>query len=316
MLAALRGHGHRLASCLCLLSVLPRRVTSTAPWRPILYGSEIAQRPRASRSLIWGLGMVIRAVAFDLDDTLAPSKSAISRTMADLLVQLADLLPVGVISGGSFEQYQRQVLAHLPPVHSLFGLHLMPTCGTRYYRHEHGDWVQVYAEDLSEEEKWAATSTLEQTAKELNLWEPDDVVYGPRIEDRGSQITYSALGQKAPHADKKKWDPDGDKRRRLQQRLQRDLPDLETRSGGSTSIDITRKGIDKAYGIREFAHRTAIEFEHILFVGDRLEPGGNDHPVVGLGVQTRAVRDCDETEHFLPELIRGIRNAGASDPDV
>jgi len=255
---------------------------------------------------------MIRAVTFDLDDTLAHSKSAVSPTMAGLLMELADLLPVCVISGGRFEQFQQQLLAYLPSsVQALARLHLMPTCGTRYYRHEPTGWKQIYAEDLSDDEKTEAALVLERTAKDLGLWESDEAVFGPRIEDRGSQITYSALGQQAPVVNKKSWDPDGAKRRLLQRRVQAGLPDLEVRSGGSTSIDITRMGIDKAYGLREFARRAKLQFDEILFVGDRLEPGGNDYPVVELGVQTRAVRDCEETERFLPQLIREIRKRQA-----
>lgn len=245
-----------------------------------------------------------QAVAFDLDDTLAHSKSAISPRMAQLLVTLAEVMPVCVISGGRFEQFEQQLLSNLPLTDLAAGhLHLMPTCGTRYFRIASGGWEEVYAEDLSADEKTQAIQALERGAKKLGLWMPDHLVFGPRIEDRGSQITYSALGQQAPVPDKKQWDPDGSKRRQLQQQVQRDLPDLEVRAGGSTSIDITRKGIDKAHGIREFARIVDVPFPKILFVGDRLEPGGNDYPVVELGVQTIAVRDCDETEQLLPIVI-------------
>lgn len=245
-----------------------------------------------------------RAIAFDLDDTLAHSKSAISPRMAQLLISLAEVMPTCVISGGRFEQFEQQLLSNLPLTERAANhLHLMPTCGTRYFRISGGAWTEVYAEDLTAEEKKAAVHALERSAKRLGLWMPDSQVFGPRIEDRGSQITYSALGQQAPVRKKKDWDPSGSKRRELQSQVQRDLPDLEVRAGGSTSIDITRKGIDKAHGIREFSEIVKVPFHEILFVGDRLEPGGNDYPVVGLGVQTIAVRNCEETEELLPLLI-------------
>jgi len=38
-------------------------------------------------------------------------------------------------------------------------------------------------------------------------------ICGELIEDRGSQITYSGLGQFAPLAEKVKWDPDFSKRK-------------------------------------------------------------------------------------------------------
>ncbi|MEV0953081.1 HAD-IIB family hydrolase [Promicromonospora sp. NPDC050249] len=251
---------------------------------------------------------MISAVAFDLDDTLAHSKSPISSEMATLLMDLVRLVPVCIISGGRYEQFEDQLLRRLPDgADSLFDLHLMPTCGTRYYRYESDGWVLVYAEDLDEYAKIAAFAAIESEAKRLGLWEQDSDVFGSRIEDRGSQITYSALGQEAPVQLKKTWDPNGRKREKLRKSIQRRLPDLEVRSGGSTSIDITRKGIDKAFGMREFAKILNVSYQEILFIGDRLEPGGNDYPVVPLGLITRSVANCEETEALLPQLISEVR---------
>lgn len=245
----------------------------------------------------------IRIVAFDLDDTLAPSKSPLSSQMAQTLADLLRVRPVCIISGGRFEQFDAQVLQRLPGDADLSGLHLMPTCGTRYLRYEHGAWRQVYAHDLPEQQKAAAIAALESHARALGLWEPDDRVAGPRIEDRGSQITYSALGQRASVADKKRWDPDGVRRERLRAAVAAELPGLEVRAGGSTSIDITAQGIDKAYGIAALARQTGIGLDEMLFVGDRLMPGGNDYPVAELGVACQAVDGPDQTVAFLGELI-------------
>lgn len=74
----------------------------------------------------------------------------------------------------------------------------------------------------------------------------DERIWGERIEDRGSQITFSGLGQHAPLAAKAAWDPDFAKRKRLQAALGLALPGFAVRIGGSTSVDITRAGIDKA----------------------------------------------------------------------
>jgi HAD superfamily hydrolase (TIGR01484 family) len=245
----------------------------------------------------------IQLVAFDLDDTLAESKSPLTASMADALAALTRRYEVCVISGGRFEQFQNQVLAKLPQTTAWAHLHLMPTCGTRYYRYQNGDWHRVYASDLTDAEKTAATTSLERRAKELGFWEPDDVVKGDRIEDRGSQITYSALGQQASVADKKLWDPTGDKREALRAAVAADLPNLEVRAGGSTSIDITRLGIDKAFGIRELARQTGIDFSEMLFIGDRLQPGGNDYPVRELHVPCEEVTGPADTLKLIENLV-------------
>jgi hypothetical protein len=242
-------------------------------------------------------------VAFDLDDTLAPSKSPVDPRMAELLVRLLGVVEVCVISGGQFGQFQSQLVDNLPVDHpeALERMHLMPTCGTQYYLYRSDVWQQQYAENLTEEQKAAALAAVESEARRLGFWETD--TWGPILEDRGSQITFSALGQAAPVDVKKAWDPTGEKKNTLRAAVQQHLPDLEVRSGGSTSVDITRRGIDKAYGMSKLAELTGVPFEHMLFVGDRLDPDGNDFPVVALGIPTRAVDGWEQTAVVVEEFL-------------
>src|SRR5690606_34562034 len=137
-------------------------------------------------------------IAFDLDDTLAPSKTPLPQPMAELLVSLLDLVEVCVISGGQFGQFQKQVIEQLATADAsaLGRLHLMPTCGTQYYRHNGVNWDQIYAENLTADEKDEALRAVKQCAVDLGYWEGD--TWGDILEDRGSQITFSALGQNAP----------------------------------------------------------------------------------------------------------------------
>lgn len=244
-----------------------------------------------------------RLIAFDLDDTLAPSKSPLDPRMAALVVDLLDAVEVCVISGGQFGQFETQVVKALPvgSDDALARLHLMPTCGTQYYRYQGGAWVQQYAENLSDDQKQRALTAVEEQAKRLGYWESE--TWGPILEDRGSQITFSALGQSAPVDAKKAWDPTGQKKSALRAAVQDLLPDLEVRSGGSTSIDITRQGIDKAYGMTRLAELTGIPLGDMLFVGDRLDPDGNDYPVKALGVPTHAVEGWEDTAAFIGAFL-------------
>jgi phosphomannomutase len=244
-----------------------------------------------------------KLVAFDLDDTLAASKSPIDPRMANLLVRLLDVAEVCIISGGQFAQFTMQVIDNLTDVNeeALKRLHLMPTCGTQYYRHQAGAWEQIYAENLTEDQKQRALAAVEETARSLGYWESK--TWGPILEDRGSQITFSALGQAAPVAEKVQWDTGGAKKTALREAVQTLLPDLEVRSGGSTSVDITRQGIDKAYGMNRLAELTGIPLVDMLFVGDRLDENGNDYPVKAMGVDCVAVEGWEDTAAFLEELI-------------
>ena len=244
-----------------------------------------------------------RLVAFDLDDTLAPSKSAIDPRIGDLLVRLAERVEVAIISGGQLAQFTTQVVDRLPETTAEVRshVHLLPTCGTQYYRLTADGVRTVYAHSLTDDEKTRALSAVEGEARRLGLWESE--TWGDILEDRGSQITFSALGQTAPLAAKTAWDPTGEKKNTLRSAVAALVPDLEVRSGGSTSVDITQQGIDKAYGMRRLAEQTGIPLSDMLFVGDRLDPDGNDYPVLAIGVACHAVEGWEDTAVFLEALI-------------
>lgn len=254
-----------------------------------------------------------QVVVFDLDDTLAPSKGALPDAVAAGLRALLEVKQVAVLSGGALPQFEFQLLGNLQPqpVH-LPSLHLLPTCGTQYYRPvadgagSAGDQEQVrldcvYALDLEPEQRQEATRRLKQRAQQLGLWEENP--WGEIIEDRGAQITFSALGQDAPLEAKRQWDPTGEKKGRLAALVAEDLPDLEVRSGGSTSIDITAKGVDKAFGMRQLEGHTKVGKDHTLFIGDRLDPAGNDYPVREAGWPTINVDSWEETADLIQRLV-------------
>lgn len=260
---------------------------------------------------VWSGDWSPQLVAFDLDDTLAPSKSAVDPSMLALIVELLDVAQVCVISGGQFGQFKSQLIDRLDgiPDEKLARLHLMPTCGTQYWRRDGGTWSAVYAENLAPEQIAQAFDSLETRAKQLGLWE--DETWGPILEDRGSQVTFSALGQGAPVDAKKAWDPTGEKKNALRAAVAADLPELEVRSGGSTSVDITRRGIDKAYGMRKLVQLVSIPISEMLFVGDRLDPEGNDYPVKATGVRAHAVHGWPDTAALVTRVIEVARSPKA-----
>jgi len=234
-----------------------------------------------------------RVAMFDLDGTLAASKSEISPATARMLCALLAATDVCIISGGRFEQFEAQVLRHLGENCELERLHLMPTCGTRYLRWEGGGWQEIYFEKLSADEKNRAFDVLRDGAEKLGFWTND--TWGSALEDRGSQVTYSALGQSAPADLKSAWDPDNSKKESLREFTAERLSDLEVKSGGSTSIDVTRRGIDKAYGARKLMLALRLTKRDILFFGDRLEPGGNDYPIKAMGIDCIEVHGSEDT---------------------
>lgn len=244
--------------------------------------------------------MVKKVLVFDLDGTLAESKSPLGAENAALLVDLLGVMKVAVISGGLFEQFESQLLAGLDAGERLANLYLLPTCGTQFFRYSAG-WSKVYSEDLSDDERTEIVAALERALDESGVGVTK--VWGQAIEDRGSQVTLSVLGQEAPLSEKALWDPDFTKRRRILAVLVPLLPEFSVRMGGTTSIDVTKPGVDKAYGIAKLRGQLDVSVKEMLFVGDAIFVGGNDFPVQEAGVDSLLVRDPRETARVIQTVI-------------
>ncbi len=241
-----------------------------------------------------------KLVVFDLDGTLAQSKSSLDAEMAALFDKLLAVIKVAVISGGNWPQFQKQVLSHLVSDERLKNLSLLPTCGTQFYKYAK-DWEKIYAEDFSSEQKKKIISSLNQAIEQSGL--KPEKVWGELIQDRGSQITFSALGQEAPLQEKVKWDPDFAKRKKMKAILDTLIPEFSVRLGGATSIDVTKPGIDKAYGNRKLRDILGIAIEEMMFIGDALFPGGNDYPAEEAGVVSICVKEPHETKRVIEAII-------------
>lgn len=244
-----------------------------------------------------------KLIIFDLDGTLTESKQSLTDDMATLLRDVLAVTNVGIISGGALSQFLKQVVEKLPQGTRLQQLYLLPTSGAMLYEREGDTWNKVYEERLSEKEAGIIQDTLRAVATETGVIDFSTPAHGERIEYRGSQVTLSALGQQAPVALKKAWDPDHTKRRILQTSIAARLPEFSVSMGGTTSIDVTKRNIDKAYGVRKLCERLHIKESDSLYVGDELIAGGNDEAVFKTGVATRSVVGPEDTLHILRSLL-------------
>jgi phosphomannomutase len=240
-------------------------------------------------------------IAFDLDGTLADSKQPLEDVMGEALSDLLQVAHVAVISGGDWPQFDKQVASRLPARADVSRLWLMPTTGTKLYTHKDGGWSPVYAELFDPAQKAAILEAFD-AALEATGFVPEQT-WGERIEDRGSQITFSALGQQAPIHAKEVWDPDFAKRKVIQADLCQRLPGLSINMGGATSIDITREGVDKGYGLKKLRDASGIALDAMMFIGDAIFPGGNDYPAKQLGLDTVRVRDPQETLAVIAAIV-------------
>jgi phosphomannomutase len=241
-----------------------------------------------------------RLIVFDLDGTLAESKSPLDGEMSHLLDDLLGIVKVAVISGGDWPQFENQVLGRLSQDNSLLNLSLLPTCGTKFFRYS-GDWNKIYSEDFTPDEKKKIIAALKSAVAEAGFKVENPC--GEAIEDRGSQITFSALGQQAPLEEKEKWDPDYAKRKKIKAVVDTLIPEFSVRMGGATSIDVTKRGIDKGYGIGKLRDILGISIKEMIFVGDALFPGGNDYPAEEAGVVSIPVRGPHETKRVIETII-------------
>lgn len=249
-----------------------------------------------------------KVLAFDMDDTIAITKSPISDRMANVFNEVLDYFDICIISGGNYNLFHKQFIDRLDLTNEkLKRIHLMPTTGTRYYRYDEmiKDWALQYAEDLTDEEKTKIAEVMEASAKQAGYW-PENPT-GEVIEDRDSQVTYSGLGQYATAEDKYAWDPDREKRMAIREIALDQLPGLEIRVAGTTSIDVTRPGIDKAYGMQKLMEANGFEKSDILFFGDKLQEGGNDYPVKAFGIESIEVTRWEDTANCLEAIVSAIR---------
>lgn len=253
--------------------------------------------------------MTKKLIAFDLDGTLAPSKSHFDPRMVALFDRLLAKYHVCVISGAKYDLFRQQFLTQITTEpDSLERLHLLPTSGTRYYKFVGGEWQQQYAEDFTPEEKKKIIKALEQGFEASGL--KSDKIYGDLIEDRDSQITLSVLGQDIVAelgaegvAIKNAWDPDRSKKMKIRDLVQPHIPEFSVNAAGVTSIDVTKPGVDKAYGLNKLMEIEGLKKEEILYMGDAIAPGGNDLPVEQMGIDCIAVRSWEDTAYAIEGIL-------------
>jgi phosphomannomutase len=241
---------------------------------------------------------MVKIAIFDIDNTLTESRREISPTMSKLLSVLIDKMPVALISGESLVDFERQIISRLSHKKKE-NLYALPTSGAELYEFKSGAWQRAYSYPIDDTKR---RRIFEALAKTLQI---SPIELGKCIYDRGSQITYSALGKEVSLEEKYAWDPTKAKRKALVKALKPKLSGISITIGGSTSIDFTQEGIDKAFGVSKLLNHVHINSVDAVYVGDALSPGGNDEPVIKLGVKTIPTQSLLETEKIIERIING-----------
>jgi HAD superfamily hydrolase (TIGR01484 family) len=211
------------------------------------------------------------------------------------------------ISGSTMDQLQAQLAPFLTQP-----FHILAASGTHYatitYAQGKPVLAEKYKEGFSPEQRAEILAAFEELLAKTGV--KSMTTKADQLQDRGSQITLSAIGRNAPEQAKRAFDPDGSRRREWLALLgQRLGARYSMRIGGTSSIDITPLGVDKAWGIRRFLQIHNIQPSEALFFGDKLGPQGNDYPA-------RQVLDCvavRDEKHTL-ELLRSFLPSLAAEP--
>jgi len=246
-----------------------------------------------------------KVVIFDLDGTLTKSKSSLDREMGSLLVRLLRHRYVAVASGGSFQQFETQFVSKLPRSANLGNLVLFPTCAASgyYYNSRLGRFYRAYSSLLSKFAVKRIFQAFEKVFPESGYVKPKKT-YGAILENRGSQVTFSALGQHAPLELKEKWDPHQKKRLRMRKLLKKLLPNFEIAIGGTTSIDVTNKGVNKTLCVKKLTEHLGVKKKDMVYVGDALFKGGNDYIMRSTRITCVPVSTPKNTKALIRRIVR------------
>ena len=188
-------------------------------------------------------------------------------------------------------------------------LFIFSTTSTSFYRYEEG-WKNVYSLRLPAREVKKIKDTFEKVFREIDYKHPKKT-YGEIIENRGTQVSFSVYGQDLVAVlgergvrMKKQWKKRHTRTKmKIARLMAKYLPEFEVRAAGYTTIDVTNKGIDKAYGLAQIQKHLKIPIKNMLFIGDAIFPGGNDYAIVRTGVDYMAVSEPKETKKIISELI-------------
>ena len=238
-----------------------------------------------------------KVIIADVDDTICESCQVIYPEMAEQINRLISQgYAIAFISGSKCEHLYGMISSKINGEH-----HLLGNTGTIYEVIKDGSRKQVYANNLTNSEKKEIFNAFKRLILQFNIKPMTSTE--DQLQDRDSQITLSALGRNAPPETKRDYDPSEEKRKWWVEFLKGYLDDnkYEIKIGGTTSIDVTRKGMDKELGIKKFAEQLGMPLSKILFIGDKIYPGGNDYPASRI-VDCISVKSPKETLEVLRKL--------------
>lgn len=257
---------------------------------------------------------------FDMDGTLTPARNKVGHDISSALKDLTQYCKVGIVTGSGLNY----ILEQCAPIWEDAGgcapedIVLLPCNGTQYYEWKDGTWACVASENMR---NYLGTENYDHVVRLILGVQNEHAcslagghpLTGNFISYRRSMVNWSPVGRDADSAQREefvKFDHGGVHRTRLVNSLKLKLegcniPPLQMRLGGETSVDIYPVGWDKSFALDYFTENTC------WFVGDKCTGMGNDKEIyehliiAGRAYQTSG--PINTVNIIQQEIIPGIR---------
>lgn len=246
-----------------------------------------------------------KAVLFDLDDTLAFSFESPSPEAIAKLLELLRLVPVALITGRGFLWMEADFLDAFAGSPKTADFYVLPEGAAQCLQWDGSMWKEYYGEEIAADEMDRIEEAIRSSVRETGVLEGLPI-FGEQFRRKRAMVAFSTVGIDASRELRYSWDPGNVKRAALCAAIARKLPEYDVVMGGATTIDVTRKGVNKAYGVRWLAKHLDCDPSEMLYVGDALFEGGNDAVVIPTGVRTRPTTGPAETLGIIEELIAAL----------
>lgn len=221
---------------------------------------------------------------FDMDGTITPARKPIDKKMIKALEALSGYGDIGIVSGSDFRLISEQVVSQIKSKQLLSRITLYPCNGTQVYDYNYklGQYTKDYSasifSEIGKDNYFKLYDFLLKQERVVLDDNPDIVVSGNFIEDRGSVINFCIPGRLSEDKGRANFEYI-DKTRRIRERVFSRLKtffsmsdfDLDVSIGGRTSLDIYPRGWSKIYTLKHL-----VDYNKITFVGDSCDEGGND----------------------------------------
>jgi len=257
-----------------------------------------------------------KVTLFDMDGTLTPPREKISQSTLSALKDLQRQSDIGIVTGSDID-YIRQQLKDLLDVGGVSpgSIHLFPCNGTKHYKWNGTSYQKVYDVDMiktigNDQYRLILQNIL---SYQLLITIKHELPYtGTFFDYRGSMLNWCPIGRSASKEEREAWvayDKIHQIRKYIIEEIKNRLPDISEQLtfsiGGQISIDIFPKGWDKTYVVNHLSN-----YEEIIFVGDKCNPGGNDHAIYallkdGIGTQSYSVESPEDTIKVIRQNILG-----------